>query len=126
MPFGSSGGLFGRLTLKNTIIAVIGVFFLVEIASLLLNSAFPTIPLIKGGTALLLILVAAAVISVFVLAINLEQLKQKENLIFTIIVLGLVVAGFYYLPKYFPQLFSISPGLPIEIKSTIASIFGGG
>ena len=119
-------GLFGKITLKNVIISLVGIFFLVQIVSLLLNQVFPSIPLIKGGTALLLILVAAAVISVLVLAINLEQLKQKENLIFTVIVFALVVAGFYFLPKYFPQLFAISPDVSQAVKSTIGSIFGAG
>lgn len=120
-----AAGILKALSLKNIIIALVGTFFLIQIGSLLLNQVFPSIPLLKGGTALLLILIAAAVISLFVLAINLEELKRKENLIFIVIVFALVIAGFYYLPKYFPQLFSLSPEVADSVKSTIASIFGG-
>ena len=119
-------GILRSLTLKKIIIALVGTFFLIQIVSLLLNQVFPAIPLLKGGTALLLILIAAAVISLFVLAINLEELKRKENLIFIVIVFALVIAGFYYLPKYFPQLFVISPDMATAVKSTVGSILGGG
>lgn len=119
-----AGGLLSKITLKGIIIALVGTFFLIQIGSLLISTVFTDVPLIKGGAALLLILIAAAVISLFVLAINLEQLKQKENLIFIVIVFGLVIAGFYYLPKYFPQLFAISPDVANAVKSTVGSIFG--
>jgi len=120
------GGLSKEFTVKNIIIALIGTFFLIQIVSLLLSQLVPSIPLLKGGNALLLILVAAALITLFVLAIDLKEFKQKENLIFLAVIVAAIIAGFVYLPKYFPQLFVISPDVANSIKQMVGSIIGGG
>lgn len=112
--------------LKKAIIAFVVSIFAVQIVSLGINQFFPSVPLFKGGTIVLVMLLCVAVISLFVLAINLEELKRKENLIFIVIVFALLIAGYYFLPKYLPQIFSIDPTFTNSIKSSIASIFGVG
>jgi hypothetical protein len=112
----------GSLTLKNTAIAVIASLFFLQIISMILTSFFPSIPLYKGGPVLLIILLFVGIVSLFVLSINLEALKRKENLIFVILVFSLVILGYIFLPKYYPQLFSLSP----DIARTVGQIFTGG
>lgn len=112
-----------KITLKNSIIAILASFFLFQILSMIISSLFPSVPVFQGGFAILLMLLCVGLISLFVLAINLEQLKQKENLIFIVIVFGLVILGYIYIPVYFPSLFSISPQASVAIKQTVGQIF---
>lgn len=112
--------------LKTVIAAVVATFFLVQIVSLLINSVWPSVGIMKGGPAILLMLLCVAIISLFVLSLNLEELKRKENLVFIIIVFGLVALAFWKLNDFFPQLFSISPEFSETIKQTVGSILGVG
>lgn len=111
-------------SLRNIVIAFIAGFFGIQIVSLLLSTLFPSIPLLRGGPIVLVFLLGIAIVSLFILGIKYDQLKTKENLIFVILIFGMLVASYYYLPKYLPQLFSISPGISDSIKQTIASIVG--
>jgi len=108
--------------LKSIGIAFIAGFFAVQIISLLLTALFPSIPILRGGPIVLVFLLAIAVISLFVLGINYDELKTKENIFFALLIFGLLIAGYYYLPKYVPQIFTISPGISTSIKSAIGSI----
>lgn len=111
-------------SLRNVAIAFIASFFGFQIISLILSTLFPSIPLFQGGPAILIMLLATAIISLFILGLRYDELK-KENLIFVILVFGLTIAGYYYLPNYFPQLFSISPDVSNTIRQTVGMIFGG-
>lgn len=111
-------------SLRNVALAFIASFFGFQIISLILNTIFPSIPLFKGGATILLMLLAVAIISLFILGLRYDELQSK-NLIFVVLVFGLTIAGYYYLPNYFPQLFSISPDASFVIKQTVGSIFGG-
>lgn len=110
---------------RDVAIGFIASFFGFQILSLVISSIFPSVPLFKGGAAILIMLLAIAVISLFILGIRYDELKTKENLLFVVLVFGLTIAGYYFLPKYFPNLFSISPDVSLTIKNTIGSIFGG-
>jgi len=115
--------LWKNLTLKNIIITLVVGFFGIQIVSLLLTQVFG-IPILKGGQALLLLLVLVGIISLFVLAINLNDLKKKETLIFVVIIFGLLLLAFWKLEFYFPQLFSINPEIARLLKLGVAQIFG--
>lgn len=110
---------------KEIAVGIIATFFLVQILSLILSSIFPSIPIFKGGPAILLMLLCVAIISLFILAIKLDELRKKENLIFILIVFSLVAFGYWKLPAFFPNLFSVSPGYAETIKNLMGSIFGG-
>ena len=109
---------------KTIAVAFIAGFFLVQILSLLISEIFPSVPILKGGNSILLILLAVAVITLFVISFKVDELKRKENLIFIVIIFGMVALAYWKLPEYFPNLFSISPETSQVIKNTIGSIVG--
>ena len=111
-------------TLQQIIIGAVASFFGFQIISLMITSFFPSVPVYRGGLALLIMLTCIAVISLFVLAINLNDLKRKESLIFVVIIFGLLLLAYYKLPDTLPQIFSISPEMSETIKNTIGSIVG--
>ena len=110
---------------KSIGLAVIGAFFLVQSISLLVSSVFTSIPVFRGGYIILIMLLSVGIMSVFILAINIEELRNKNNLIFIIIVFGLLALAYWKLPDYFPQIFGIDPSISAIIKNSIGSIFGG-
>lgn len=115
--------LFKQITIRNVGIAFVGSILMIQIASLFLSSIFPQLELIKAGPAILLMLLAIALITLLIVGLKVDSLNKRENLIFIVIVFGLVGAGYYYLPKYFPSIFSISP-ISDVVKSTVGSIIG--
>jgi hypothetical protein len=112
-------------SLKTMAVAAIGGFFLIQILSLLISSVFPDVPLLKGGPSILLMLLAIAIITLFIVGFRVDELRRKENLVFIFIVFALVAVAYWKLPEYFPQLFSIAPELSETIKQTIGSVLGG-
>ena len=109
---------------KTVVVAFIAGFFLIQILSLLISEVFPSVPILKGGNAILIILLAVGVITLFVVSFKVDVLKKKETLIFVVIIFGMLVLAYWKLPEFFPQLFSISPEISNTIKQTIGSIFG--
>ena len=108
--------------LQDLIVGFIAAFFAVQIVSVIISQIFPDIPVIKGGQAILLMLLAISIITLFIIGTKLENLKKKETLIFIVILFGLVGLAYVYLPKTFPNLFSIAPELSQAIENTLGSI----
>jgi len=115
---------FKQLTLKNIMIVLVGGFFSIQISSLLISSLFPSIPILKGGPAILLMLLAISMITLFIIGFKVDELRKKENLIFIVIIFALVGLAYWKLPEFFPDLFNINPAFSNTIKQTIGSIFG--
>jgi hypothetical protein len=113
-------------SLREIIIGFIAAFFGLQIGSLVLSSFFPSLPIFKGGPIVLIFLLGISIMALFILGIRYDQLKTKENLVFVFLIFGLLVAAYVFLPKYLPQIFSLSPEISTSIRSSIASIFGGG
>lgn len=113
-------------SLRNIALAFLAGFFGIQVVSLIISSVFPSIPILKGGPAILIILLGITVLSLFILGIKFDELKSKENLIFVALLFGLLLVVYYYLPQKFPQLFSISPATASTIKQTVGQIFSGG
>ncbi|MEK6880357.1 MAG: hypothetical protein AABY22_12145 [Nanoarchaeota archaeon] len=113
--------------LKNIVVGTIAGFFIIQILSILISSLFPSVPLIRGGMAILLMLLAIGIIALFNIGFNFEKFDRLQ-LVFVLIVFLLIGAGYYFLPQRFPGLFSISPDVSSAIKNSIASIIslGGG
>lgn len=109
---------------KTVAVSFIAGIFLIQILSLLISEVFPSVPILKGGNAILLILLSSAVITLFVISFKVDQLKRKETLIFLIIIFGLVVLAYWKLPEFFPQLFNIDPSFSNAAKQAIGSIIG--
>jgi len=107
---------------REIALAFIGGFFGLQIVSLMLSYFFPSIETFKGGPIVLVIILAVAIMSLFILGIRYDQLDSKKNLIFVLMIFGLLIASYYYLPKYVPQIFVIDPGISPALKSTISSI----
>ena len=113
-------------SLRNVILGFIAGFFALQIGSLVVSGLFPTVPIFKGGPIVLIFLLGIAIMALFILGVRYDQLDIRKNLIFVIIIFGLLVAAYVYLPKYLPQIFSIAPELPESIRSSFFSIIGGG
>ncbi len=111
-----------KLSLKSVAIGVIGSLFLIQILSLLISQIAPSIPILRGGNAFLLLLAGIGVMTLFIVGTNLEQLKQRETLIFVVLVFGLIALAFWKGSDYFPTIFSISPEVSNTIKNTVGSI----
>lgn len=112
-------------SLKTIVIGVIAAIFLVQIISLLISVAFPSVPTLKGGMAILLMFLAVGIMTLFVVGTNIENLQKKNSLVFVVIVFGLIALSYWKLPDLIPQIFSIDPDISQVIKQTIGSIFGG-
>jgi len=115
-------GFWSNLTIRNVAVTIISTFFLFQIASLIISSIFPSIPIYRGGSAIMLMLLCTALISLFTLSIKLTDLR-KEQLIFIIIIFGAVGGLYFYLPDLFPNLFSISPEASATLKQVVGQIF---
>jgi len=116
--------IFKTFTIKNMMIVLIGGFFVIQIISLLISTTFPTVPVIKGGPAILLMLLAISMITLFIIGFKVDELRKKENLIFIVIVFGLVALAYWKLPEFFPNLFSIDPTYSNAVKQVIGSVVG--
>jgi hypothetical protein len=115
-------------SLKNVVIGAIGAIFLIQIISLIISALFPSVAVIKGGVAVLLMILAVGIMTLFVVGTNITQFdatKNKTTIIFVVIVLGLVAVAYWQLPILLPQIFSIEPGISQTIKNTVGSIMGG-
>ena len=108
-------------SLKEIFVGTILTFFLVQIISVIISSIFPSIPQIRGGMAILLLLVLIGMIALYNIAFDLQKFG-KEQLIFVLIVFGLIALAFWKGQTYFPDLFSIAPDISYSIKQTIGSI----
>lgn len=115
-----------KLSFKSIALGTIGAFIAVQIISLLLSAIFPSLGVIKGGPALLYLLLGVGIMTLFLIGTNIESLKAKETLIFVIIVFSLLGLAYWKLPSVFPQIFSISPEVSDAIRNTIGQIFSGG
>jgi len=111
-------------TLKSVFSGLVVGFFLIQIVSVLISSLFPSVAVLKGGTAILLLLLVVAIIALFNIGFNLDTIK-RETLIYVIILVIALGGAYYYLPQVFPQLFSISPEFSNSLRSSISSIVGG-
>ncbi len=80
-------------------------------------------PIIKGGWFLLLMLVVIGLTTLFTLGRGITQLELKRNLLFILLIFGIIIASFIFLPKYLPQIFSTS-GIEFgaTIKQTMISV----
>ncbi len=84
-------------------------------------SELDVFPIIKGGWFLLLILTLITLTTLFTLGKNITQLEIKKNLVFIVLVFGLIILAFVYLPTYLPQIFSSSS---IDIGETVRESSG--
>lgn len=109
---------------KTIAVAFIAAFFLIQIISLFVSAVFPSVPILKGGNAILVMLLSVAVITLFVISFKVDELKKKETLIFIVIIFGMVALAYWKLPEYFPNLFNIDPSFSQTVKKTIGSIVG--
>lgn len=110
-------------SLKSVFAGSIIGFFLIQILSLLISSIFPSVPILKGGLSIFLILLAVGLIALFNVGFNFDKFDRMQ-LIFVIIVFVLIGVAYWKLPEVFPQLFSISPETSSAIKNSIGSIVG--
>ena len=84
-------------------------------------SELDVFPIIKGGWFLLLILTLITLTTLFTLGKNITQLEIKKNLVFIVLVFGLIILAFVYLPTYLPQIFSSAS---IDIGETVRESSG--
>lgn len=111
-------------TLKSIFAGSIIGFFIIQIISVLISNIFPSVPLLKGGMSILLILLAVGLIALFNIGFNFEKFDRLQ-LVFILIVFTIIGLAYWKLPTIFPNLFSISPEVSNAIRNSIGSIFGG-
>lgn len=111
--------------LKSVVVSFIAIFFAIQIVSLIISNFFPQVDVFKGGPIVLIFILGIAIISLFVLGLKFDEFK-KDQLIYVILNFGLLIAAYYFLPTYVPQIFSISPEFSNTLKNTLGSIFGVG
>lgn len=112
-------------SLKKIAIGAIGAFFLVQILSLVISALFTSIPVFQGGTAILLMLLAIGIMTLFVVGTSVDELKKKESLVFVVIVFALIGLAYWKLPDIVPDIFSISPQTSYTIQQMIGRVVGG-
>lgn len=112
-------------SLRNVVIGFVGAFFGVQILSLIISSVFTTVPVLQGGSAILLMLLAIAIMTLFVIGTRVDMLRTKETLVFVVIIFGLLAVAYWKLPETFPQIFTIDSTTSQAIRQTLGSIMGG-
>lgn len=117
-----------EIDFSKIFIAAVLSFTLVQLFSWVLSKAFPSIPLFKGGFGFLILLAGTALITLFYLGKNINEIRtlSSSNKFFMITVIIVIVLAFIFLPKLIPGIFSVQ-GLEISdsVKNTLGSIFGG-
>lgn len=106
---------------KTIVVGFVFSIIAIQVVSLLLNQIF-NISVIKTGNAMLIMLIGIGIVTLFNISFNLEQLKQRETLVFILIIFGLIALAFYKGQEYLPQIFSISPEVSNTIKQTVGAI----
>jgi len=108
---------------KNYIQGVLVSFLVVQAIAYILHVALD-IPLLKIGWLFILSLVIVAISTLFTLGININQLNMK-SIIFMGIVLLIIMALIFALPRILPEIFSIYNPSAIEYSNQLNSIIGG-
>ncbi len=95
-------------------------FVAIQIASWFLSEVLDY-PMLKTGWILLLFLVVIGIIALFMLGKNITQLTLKKDGLFILIIFGLIILAFIYLPKYLPTIFSATG---FEIREFLRETIG--
>jgi len=103
--------------------AILVSFLVIQAISFILFK-YADIPLLKIGWLFILSLVIVAISTLFTLGININQLNTK-SIIFMAIVLLVVIALIFALPKIIPEIFSLYNPSGIEYSNQLNSIIGG-
>ena len=95
---------FGFNTTKFFIVLLLS-FITIQIISYLLSEIMDY-PMLKMGWVLLIFLVVIGIVSLFVLGKRLGQLELKKDGLFILLIFGMIILAFIYLPEIIPQIFS--------------------
>lgn len=95
------------------------IFITIQI-SIWILSKYTDIQFIKMGWILLLFLAVSAIVTTFVVGKKIGSLN-KQDFLFIMIEFLVIVALFYYTPKYIPQIFSVQS---LQISETIKESVG--
>lgn len=114
--------IFRKFTLSKFVIFIVILIFGVQIVSLMISSLFQNVPIFKGGT-------ITVILGVFLTFVALVQVVFKGNwdrtdFLGLLFVGGLTVLAYIYLPKLFPELFSIFGNHAVESAKQLQSILG--
>ncbi len=112
-----------KFEVKKFFIALLLGFLAVQLVSWIASEYFPEVQILKGGLMLLIFLVVIGITSLFVLGKKLGQLDLKKDLLFILLVFGVIIVLFLFLPDIIPQIFSKS-GLEIRefLRGTIGTV----
>ena len=94
-----------RFEPKKLLLLVVVVIVILQIGSVLV-SKIVDVPVLKMGSAILLIILASGLAILVNATFNFTKLR-KEDMFYLFVLIGLGVALFIYLPTLFPELFSI-------------------
>lgn len=100
----------------------IGLFFsvvIITILNLLVAQLFPSVPILKTGVALILIMVGIALTLVFVFAADKKITNQEIIMFFAILITMFII--YYVTNRFAPEIFSILPESTKQVLNTAFS-----
>ena len=106
-----------KIDVKNIAMGAGLSFLVLTILNLLLHQAFNQIPVIKSGSAIILMLVAITIVMLFVFVS--DKKFDKSEIFMFILILIVMVAIFYVTKKYIPELYSLFPDSLKEVGGSI-------
>lgn len=104
-----------KINVKNIAMGVGLAFLVVTILNILLHQAFNSIPVIKSGFAIILILIAITLVMLFVFVS--DKHFDKTEIFMFILILAVMIGIFYITKKYIPDLYSLFPDSLKEVGS---------
>jgi len=98
--------MINKISIKEFVQVLLLTFLVIQVSSFLLT-AILGFPLLKLGYAFLLFATITFLITIWTLGLNLNNLNNK-TMIFMLVVLASVIALFVLMPKYIPDIFSVT------------------
>ena len=92
-------------SLKNIVIGLVVIIFLVQIISLMLNKFFPTIEVFKTGNLLFIISVLLTAITLVNVVFRNEF--NRNDFVAIFIMAGITASIWYFGGKFLPEIFSV-------------------
>jgi|TARA_Y100000310_G_scaffold312884_1_gene360660 hypothetical protein len=108
-----------NLSIQGIVIFVAALLFVSQILSLFITSIFKDVPVLKTGN--LVILLSVGITMIFLVRVAFDGAFTRNDIIGLVLIGGITVAAFVYLPEFFPQIFSVFGDSAIQSAQSLAS-----
>ena len=106
-----------RLDVKDALVWITLSYVVVTALNVIISRVFPSIPVVKSGFFLVLLLVAVTMVGIFVIFYD-RKIEASEIWMFLVIV-GVMVGIYYVTKKFIPELYALIPDSTKEVFSAI-------